>query len=161
MKLNEVEFLKVIELAPLFSIDLIVLNEYSEILVGKRTNPPAKEWWFVPGGRVYKGEALSEAFSRISLMELGLDLKMDNCQLLGVFEHFYDDSAFDKNISTHYINTPYLAEIQKSKIDAPLIQHECYRWVALNEFESDMNIHQYSKLFLGNLIDYLGLKQDG
>ena len=99
MKLNELEFLKVIELAPLFSIDLIVLNEYSEVLVGKRTNPPAKGWWFVPGGRVCKGEALSEAFSRISLMELGLDLKMDNCQLLGVFEHFYDDFIVEEYFS--------------------------------------------------------------
>ena len=156
MKLNEVEFLKVIELAPLFSIDLVVLNEYSEILVGKRANPPAKGWWFVPGGRVYKGESLSEAFSRISLMELGLNLKMGDCQLLGIFEHFYEDSALSVDVSTHYINTPYLVQLKKSTISAPNVQHESYRWVSLGEVEQDLTLHKNSKLFLPELLNCLG-----
>jgi len=152
MKLNAEEFLQVIRLSPLFSIDLVVVNEDIELLIGKRMNAPAKGWWFVPGGRVYKNEPLNEAFSRISNAEIGQKIEMKDCQLLGVFEHFYDDCALNENVSTHYINTPYLVKVKKATLDAPNIQHESYRWVALEAAEADSTIHEYSKVFLTALL---------
>jgi colanic acid biosynthesis protein WcaH len=152
MKLNAEEFLQVIRLSPLFSIDLVVVNEERELLVGKRMNAPAKGWWFVPGGRVYKNEPLNEAFSRISNAELGQKIEMKDCQLLGVFEHFYDDCALNEKVSTHYINSPYLVKVKKATVDAPNIQHESYRWVSLDKVETDLTIHEYSKAFLAALL---------
>ncbi len=49
----------VVENTPLFAIDLVVINSKQQILLGKRVNAPAKDYWFVPrGGRVYKNETL-------------------------------------------------------------------------------------------------------
>ncbi len=77
-------FQTIIEHAPLFAIDFVVINEDDEILVGKRLNASAKEWWFVPGGRVFKNEPLSVAFKRLSEMELGIQLEIKQAFLLWV-----------------------------------------------------------------------------
>lgn len=42
-------------------------------LVGERINRAAQGYWFVPGGRMYKGEALTKAFGRITFRETRLD----------------------------------------------------------------------------------------
>jgi len=63
MMLGSEEFLQAIRLMPLFLMALVVLDDKRELLVGKRVYAPAKKWWFVPGGRVFKNETLHEAFS--------------------------------------------------------------------------------------------------
>ena len=95
-------FKNVVKHAPLFAMDLVIINPEKKVLLGKRTNSPAKGYWFVPGGRVYKNEPLDQAFQRISQDELGICLQRKNSRLLGLYEHFYDDSVFGNDISTHY-----------------------------------------------------------
>ena len=56
--LNKQAFTEVIDRTPLVSIDLVVENEKGEILFGLRKNRPAKDYWFVPGGRILKNETL-------------------------------------------------------------------------------------------------------
>ena len=71
MRLGREEFLEVVDRAPLVSIDLAVRDAKGRVLLGKRTNEPAKGCWFVPGGRIHKNERLDAAFRRICLDELG------------------------------------------------------------------------------------------
>ncbi len=47
-------FKTVINSTPLISVDLVIKNNEGQILLGKRTNRPAKGFWFVPGGWVLK-----------------------------------------------------------------------------------------------------------
>jgi colanic acid biosynthesis protein WcaH len=47
-------FKTIVEHTPLISIDLIVYNDESDVLLGKRVNPPAQNYYFVPRGRIYK-----------------------------------------------------------------------------------------------------------
>lgn len=141
-------FIHVVENAPLFSIDLVVLNEYQEILVGLRKNPPAQGFWFVPGGRLFKNESLDLGFVRITQSELNCKIERTSCQLLGLFEHFYDDSIFGPTVSTHYINAAYLVRLSKLKTELPDSQHEVYRWVTLEDLQADPAVHHYSKVFL-------------
>ncbi|HGU2589280.1 TPA: NUDIX domain-containing protein, partial [Escherichia coli] len=54
MFLHSQDFATIVRSTPLISIDLIVENEFGEILLGKRINRPAQGYWFVPGGRVLK-----------------------------------------------------------------------------------------------------------
>ncbi|MDP5029039.1 GDP-mannose mannosyl hydrolase [Paraglaciecola sp.] len=150
--LNDSDFRHVIKNAPLFSIDLIVLNERRELLFGLRKNEPASGFWFVPGGRVFKNEPLVKAYHRISLAELGASFKMENFTSLGLFEHFYENSFVDELISTHYINTACLLIINSQQLKLPLEQHEDYRWVVVDSIESDKSIHHYSKVFLPSLL---------
>ena len=51
-----------------------------KILLGKRKNPPAKNFFFVPGGRIFKSELKKHAFKRILKNELGFSLgKLNYC----------------------------------------------------------------------------------
>jgi GDP-mannose mannosyl hydrolase len=74
----------IIRLAPLISIDLIIRNTQDEVLLGLRSNEPAKGFYFVPGGMIRKGERLREAFIRILKDETGLTADFAEARLLGV-----------------------------------------------------------------------------
>lgn len=150
-------FKKVVINAPLFAIDLVVLNQQNEILVGQRLNPPAKGSWFVPGGRVYKNESLENAFMRISKSELGFVVELSQAKLLGVYDHFYEDSFFSKDISTHYINATHVIYL-KQQLNLPTKQHGCYRWIAIDSLLDDDKVHKFSKVFLPDLMQYLCLE---
>ena len=149
--LSQQDFKQLIKNAPLFAIDLVVLNTQNQILLGKRVNEPAKDAWFVPGGRVFKNEPLTEAFSRISGAEIGLSLRYNQASLIGLFDHFYDNSVFGDDIATHYINATHLVRIENEKLSLPKLQHQAYRWIGLDEIEQDNTVHQYSKVFMASL----------
>lgn len=68
----------VVDNTPLISIDFIIKNSDSKILLGKRVNKPAKDYLFTLGGRVYKNEKLNDAKQRILKEEVGLDIKNYN-----------------------------------------------------------------------------------
>ncbi len=147
-KLSLTEFEQVVQHAPLFAIDLVVLNNSNEMLIGERLNAPAKGAWFVPGGRVYKNESLEEAFKRISKAELGFQIKRNQAWLLGLFDHFYDDSFFSADVSTHYINATHVVRLSSELLALPKEQRSFYRWIAIDEIELDETVHVFSKVFL-------------
>lgn len=148
-------FKSVVEHAPLFAIDLVVLNSQNKILVGKRTNSPAKGYWFVPGGRVFKNESLEQAFNRISLAELGTEFKREDGHLLGLYDHFYDDSFFSENFSTHYINATHVIQLNEDLVNLPSQQHDDYQWLSISELEQSKDVHLFSKIYLPKLNEWL------
>lgn len=83
------EWETIVRNVPIVSVDLVVECP-DGIVLGKRANEPAKGEWFVPGGRVRKGEKLEKAVHRISDDELGTEV--DIMDVLGTFEHFYKTS---------------------------------------------------------------------
>jgi colanic acid biosynthesis protein WcaH len=126
--LDKDDFLEVVNRTPLVSIDLVVSSTDSAILMGKRVNEPAAGSWFVPGGRIYKGETLEQAFQRITTTELGLTLTIDKAQLLGAFTHLYDTNfAHAPGISTHYVVLAYRLHLTIDPLSLPTQQHQEYR----------------------------------
>ena len=108
-------------------MDLIIFSEEKGILMGKRNNYPAKGFYFVPGGRIYKNEERDLGFKRISSSEIGVTLDFTNSQLIDIFEHFYNTSKWpNEEINTHYIvearlinaNSEVVKEITNSEIRA-------------------------------------------
>lgn len=130
--------------SPLASIDLIVRDFDDRILLGRRINEPAKGMWFVPGGRIHKNESVDEAFTRISLSELGIEYRRSQSRFIGVFENIYDTNFLEKpNIGTHYVVLAY--EIRPSILPAkpPMTQHNEFRCFAKDEAISDSQVHRY------------------
>ncbi|RLL35845.1 GDP-mannose mannosyl hydrolase [Acinetobacter cumulans] len=140
-------FKSVIQHTPLISIDLIVRNEQGEVLLGNRVNAPAKGYWFVPGGRVRKNETLDNAFVRLVREELGIEsgVTRADAKFLGVFEHFYDDCVFEKNISTHYIVLGYEIFV-KNKI-RKYKQHSAYIWETENQLKLNKEVNYFTKSY--------------
>jgi len=149
--LNLKTFQQIVENAPLFAIDLVVLNDKHQILVGQRLNAPAKGFWFVLGGRVYKNESLEKAFNRISESELGLKIEREQACLLGLYDHFYEDSFFSSDISTHYINATHVLSLSSDKLTLPQEQHSHYQWIEVDSLAANTDVHIYSKIFLPEL----------
>lgn len=138
------DFKHVIKNAPLISIDLIVEDQMGRFLLGLRTNAPAKGYWFVPGGRVYKNERLEEALTRISLAELGKKYSFADCQFLGVYEHFYGDNAFSDEFDTHYVVAAFSLKVEMLE-SLPNQQHSEYLWLSAEEMLTDLNVHSHTR----------------
>jgi colanic acid biosynthesis protein WcaH len=145
--LEEAEFEKLVSLGPLVSIDLIIQNKSQEVLLGMRSNEPAKGYWFVPGGRVRKMEDLKEGFRRVVLDEIGVEMKMEESNFIGVFEHFYSNSSFSKKISTHYIVLAYLLELEEEIERNNFGQHDEFRWFSFGDILTNDLVHPYSKAY--------------
>ena len=149
--LGDSAFLEVIDRAPLVSIDLVVVDPGHRVLCGVRVNEPARGYWFVPGGRIFKGETLDGAFRRIALTELGPgEWRRAEAGLLGVFEHIYDGNyAGAAEISTHYVVLAYRLDVSV-RPDPPAAQHSQYAWLdrpADRTGPDGIPVHEYTAAY--------------
>ncbi|MCG2635343.1 MAG: NUDIX domain-containing protein [Gammaproteobacteria bacterium] len=145
MFLGPAIFQQVVEVTPLVAIDLVVRDAHGRVLLGLRRNRPARNFWFVPGGRILKNERMDNAFLRLTLEELGKPMLRSTARPLGVFEHIYLDSIFGENIGTHYVVLGYLIDLPAgASLVPPAAQHQEYRWVSPGQVEADLSIHQYT-----------------
>jgi len=134
----------VVKNTPLISIDFVVKKE-NKYLLGKRVNPPAKGYYFTIGGRIFKNETIENAQKRILKEELNISVNY-NMEFIGVFEHFYKDSIFGDDISTHYINLAYLLEMNELDIDYfPYKQHSEYKLYSYEDIINNKRVHKYVK----------------
>lgn len=159
MFLEKNDFEKVVFSTPLISVDLCILKN-RKLLIGKRKNPPAKNSYFVPGGRIRKNEEIYNAIGRILLDELGYkSIKKDFTQeLLGFYEHFYKDNFLGKEeFTTHYVVLAFLIDFNDIENVLEVCteddQHFNYIWYDLNEYNSDNSfIHKYTKSYINKLL---------
>ncbi len=141
------DFKKVLFSVPLVSIDLCLYFE-GQILLGYRNNQPAKDFWFTPGGRIMKNESWQNALSRIAKNELGLELNPDLASLMGVWDHFYDNSVISDSTCTHYVNLPHFIKLS-SKLDTEQdSQHSSLQWWRIRDALDSPTIHNYVKPYL-------------
>ncbi len=143
MFLDKETFSTIIANAPLISIDLIIKNSEDKILLGKRVNKPAKNSWFVPGGRVFKDEKIDDAFKRITQNEIGVEYNIKSASFKGIYQHFYDDNVFGDDFSTHYIVLGF--ELRITNTPMTNNQHENYRWFKEEELMKSDDVYFFVK----------------
>ena len=142
---TEPEILKcIIKNTPLIAIDFLIKNKEGKFLLGLRKNRPAKGYYFVPGGRIFKNETIENAFKGISKNEIGIELDIENAKFLGVYEHIYKDNYFGNEYGTHYIVLAFLVDID-SDLPLPDEQHSDYIWLTPEEILKHEKVHEYTK----------------
>jgi colanic acid biosynthesis protein WcaH len=147
MRLDRSDFLHLVRCGPLVSLDLVVRDPAGRVLVGWRVNRPARDAWFVPGGRVYKDERLGDAFRRVTEAELGAPRALAEATFLGVFEHLYDDNGLDApGVSTHYVVLAYELRVDDG-LQPPAAQHSDYRWMPVAELLADAAVHANTRAY--------------
>lgn len=148
-------FSTVVASTPLISIDLVVQNAQGNVLLGHRVNRPAQGFWFVPGGRILKNESLDTAFLRLTQEELGQAFKRSQARLIGIYEHFYEDSVFgtgDTTPSTHYVVLGYqLVLFTNQHLELPHTQHDQYRWWSPLDMQGSTAVHKHTQAYLSAL----------
>jgi colanic acid biosynthesis protein WcaH len=141
-------FLKIIDATPLISIDLIVRNLQSDVLLGKRRNRPAQGFWFVPGGRIRKNERIAEALQRIAAIEIGWVPSPEEIRFKGVYEHFYDDNLYaSAGLDTHYVVLAQEITVANDIRVTPDDQHTELRWWPLTRLITSAEVHTNTKAY--------------
>ena len=134
----------VVSNVPIPSVDLIVRID-DGIVLARRQNEPAKGEWFVPGGRIQKGETLTEAVQRVAHTELGVNVEIE--QELGAYDHLYAESDVSSSGGKHYVAHGYVVspESEVFELDA---QHDQARVFT----EDDLpELHKYVKNYIGDV----------
>lgn len=149
--LDKQVFLSVVDAAPLVAVDFVVVKDQREILLGYRNNRPARGFWFVPGGRIFKNEKIKDALIRVGQKELGLGEKVASGEikprLLGAFEHFYADCfAGDVGVSTHYVVLGHRLDVPADfALPSTDEQHAEFRWWSIEQALQSAEVHQFTK----------------
>ncbi|MGK7246302.1 GDP-mannose mannosyl hydrolase [Buttiauxella agrestis] len=141
------DFATVVRSTPLISIDLIVENQAGEFLLGLRTQRPAQNFWFVPGGRVQKDETLERAFARLTEAELGQRFTLSDGEFYGVWQHFYDDNFSGPDFSTHYVVLGFRLRVDADALQLPTAQHNDYCWLTQEALLATQNVHDNSRAY--------------
>ena len=117
------EWKTIVTNVPIVSVDLLIRHD-GGVLLGRRTNDPAKGYWFVPGGRVLKGESRRDAVHRVASQELGVDVEI--VESLGAFEHRYETSDVAGVDSKEYLANGYVVDLVDGEL-TPDDQHDEFR----------------------------------
>mmetsp|Transcript_1948 Transcript_1948/g.3020 ORF Transcript_1948/g.3020 Transcript_1948/m.3020 type:complete len:233 (-) Transcript_1948:840-1538(-) len=112
-----------------------------EALLVERAAEPVKGVWWLPGGRMLKGETIFGAAVRKAKGETGLDC-VKPIQVLGVWNTFFPTSNWDTETEkgTQTVNPIVLVELEKPGVDVTLDDtSERYRWISLDPDEAAAN----------------------
>lgn len=146
------EFAAAVAGLPLVSLDWVLTNPAGQLLLGQRLNAPARGWWFTPGGRIRKNEALADALQRVAGDELGLATQVagawaSRAHLMGAWDHFYPDSALNPDASTHYVNLPHWLALTWAEVAQLALptgeQHSAWQWLPLADVAHNPLVHDH------------------
>ena len=118
-------------------VDLLVM-EGSRILLCLRKYEPEAGKWYVPGGRLHKGEELRDAAIRILREEVGMEAFY--LRHLGWDTTCFDTDPFGHGKGTHTVNAIFLMVIRHPKDPAECDQHSDSKWVekGVAEFSNEV-----------------------
>lgn len=146
--ISEEEFGRIVRCTPLISIDIVIRDPERTVLLGLRNHEPAKGYYFVPGGRIRKGELIAEAFSRILAAETGYCAHFESTRFLGVYQHIYSSNRFgDPTFGTHYVVLAYELNLNVRPALTLDYQHSVFEWMTESELKSRPIVHQYTKAY--------------
>jgi colanic acid biosynthesis protein WcaH len=133
---------------PIVSVDLVV-STGTGIVLAERQNRPARGEWFVPGGRVQKGERLEAAVHRVAREELGIDVEIGVS--LGAYQHLYGESDVAESGGKHYLANGFVVETAGEPTAADA-QHDDVR-----VFETPPSeLHPYVRAYLDDASEFVG-----
>jgi len=152
-KLPDRDFLQLIRTAPLVAVDVVLKDGAGQVLLVQRNDEPARGYFFVPGGRIFKNERIAAAFQRIVMAELGLSISFQNAVPLGLYQHIYDTNRFEEEgTGTHYVVLAHevvLPERPALLVDAP------YRWAAPQDIAAMGDAHPFTKAYFSDDFQHL------
>ncbi|EKO3614761.1 GDP-mannose mannosyl hydrolase [Vibrio metschnikovii] len=149
-RLDKETFKTIVASTPLVSIDLIIRNSGNQVLLGLRTNRPAQGFWFVPGGRIGKDETFEQAFLRLTQLELGYPIPLNEASFLGPYQHLYSDNFSGTDFSTHYVVLGYQLKLDLDLQTLPVEQHQNYQWWDEQELINSDLVHRNTKAYFSD-----------
>lgn len=128
---------QILEHMPILCVDFILVQN-GKVLLTYRTEEPAKNKWWIQGGRVYKNERLKDAIYRLAAREIGTrDIRI--IKMCGTYEFFSDIAPFKEVTSgIHDIAIVYVVEPLEQNFQPTLDKtHKQFRWIDYIENDLD------------------------
>jgi colanic acid biosynthesis protein WcaH len=90
-----------------------------------------------------KNESWQDCLKRVAQSELGLCVTdTSEFTLMGIWDHFYPNSAVEDAISTHYVNLPHYCFLKEQPNILADEQHDNLSWFDLEEIKDNDNFHE-------------------
>lgn len=130
-------------LMPIVCVDVVVVSEWSVLLL-KRAIEPLKGSWYFPGGRLQRGETVMEAAYRVVAQECGVQI--DRPVFIGYEDQRFAADPFGHNKGTRTVSLTFAASTYTSvvRIDG---NHRAYGWFDVRKLER--GIHEDAVVRLG------------
>jgi colanic acid biosynthesis protein WcaH len=130
---------------PIACVDVaIIIN--GKVLLVKRNNEPAKDEYWLPGGRIYKNETMIDCAKRKAIEEVGIECNVGN--LIHTGETIFNTGPFD--IPVHTVNFCFIMFPTYDRIEFKLDEyHSDYKLI--DKITPDLNQCDYFQKCL-NLI---------
>lgn len=149
------EYLQVIKHTQLIALDLILINDKNEVLLGYRNNNPAKGTWFTFGSRLFKDESFEDGCERVAKNELGIHMTLRDCVKHGVYAHNYPNNFDNDEFGTNYIVFAFVYHVKDiSDTITGDDQHSTYKWFSVDEIirgQHENKVHEYVRnYFIAN-----------
>ena len=141
------EYFRVIEKSQLVSIDLLVCKN-NKYLVGKRTNEPAKGFYFVPGCRLPKMMSWQSGVQQCAKYELGITVR--HAEFFVVSDHMYPNNFTGTLVPTHYVVIAVKCTLDDDEeVDYKVVrkQHDDYQWLSPDEVIERQDVHEFTKRY--------------
>lgn len=130
-------------------VDILLVNtQQQQCLLVLRKSEPVKGVWWLPGGRLCKGETFFQAAKRKAMEETGIfsndNITIQPIQVLGVWNTFFPTSNWDtkEQQGTQTVNPIVLVEITSTTSSSSAIQIQLddtsaeYKWISLDPMDN-------------------------
>lgn len=108
------------------SVVAVIIDEWERVLLTRRSIPPFKDMWVMPGGKIDLGEPILVALRREVDEEVGLDVEVGD--LIDVFEHVAPGEENCHYIILFYRCRPLHDNVEHNQDEVAEVQ-----WVPRNE----------------------------
>ena len=116
---------KFLERMPLACVDVAVVDR-GRVLLVKRRDAPARGQWWVPGGRVWKGEMMRDTAARKARDEVGIECHIG--PIIHTAETIFENGP--GGIAVHSINACFFAYPVAPAVRTRLDRHHAgHKWV--------------------------------
>lgn len=110
---------------PILCVDLLVVRN-GKVLLVKRKIEPAKDKWWLPGGRLMRGESIKDAAVRILKDETGL--KAEPLSIVTHLEYISADDPFRHGKGTHTVSVIHSCGVIGGKLRLDRNHSEAQWW---------------------------------
>ncbi len=136
------DYKKILENMPICCVDLVIHHQGKVLLVYRKDEPAKNQWW-LPGGRILKHETLQQAALRKAKEETGFDIEIE--KQIGTYELTFKEAPFGVKTGVHSICIDFLGRPKDKNFKIKLDQTSTdYKW--MDSIEKDL--HPYVKQLL-------------
>jgi len=124
MHIEDGLYKNILSCLPIACVDVAIAWDGHILMVIREDKPAQGEWW-LPGGRVLKGERMVETARRKAAEEVGLDCFVG--PLVHTAETIFQDGPFGESV--HSINSCFMLYPKKVTTICLDSHHSNYRWI--------------------------------